>query len=314
MSRDPDRPPRQPGEWRVPPRPPGPPRNPSRRQFGRHRKPGRPRQFGAAQELGRQRRLSHLRRLGPTWRLDPARQVDAARQLDPTRRLEAARHLEAARQLSRARQTAVPHGRRVDPTRYVGGLLLWQGLAWLALAVVALGIWITALPAILMPTSTGQAIIWRVAELQAIVIGAGLGAAEIRMACRLRSGLRLRGGRRELRPAPAFVTASRDPDGFVGRKAANRRLQSMKPSGRRRRGATWGPTGGARHLARRGEAWRGEAGCGPVGPGEARRGGGRQGLPSNVAPPSHTWRGLAPIVQPDLLRPRQRHAAGSTES
>ena len=89
----------------------------------------------------------------------------------------------------------------------MGGLLLWQGLAWLALAVVALGIWITALPAILTPTSTGTAVIWRVAELQAIVFGGVLGAAEIRMAYRLRGGLRLRAGRRELRPPPTVRRA-----------------------------------------------------------------------------------------------------------
>ena len=71
----------------------------------------------------------------------------------------------------------------------MGGLLLWQGVAWLALGGLGLGLWIVALPAILTPTSTGTAVIWRVAELQAIVVGAGFGVAEIRMACRLRGGL-----------------------------------------------------------------------------------------------------------------------------
>jgi hypothetical protein len=91
----------------------------------------------------------------------------------------------------RPQQPVVPHVRRVDPSRYVGRLLLWQGMAWVALAGLGLGFWITALPATLTATTTGTFVIWRAAQLLAIVFGAGLGAAEIWMACRIGGGPRL---------------------------------------------------------------------------------------------------------------------------
>jgi hypothetical protein len=88
-------------------------------------------------------------------------------------------------------QPVVPHIRRVDPARYVGRLLLWQGVAWVALAGVGLGFWIAALPATLTPTTTGTVAIWRAAQLLAVLFGVGLGAAEICMACRVGGGPRL---------------------------------------------------------------------------------------------------------------------------
>jgi hypothetical protein len=85
----------------------------------------------------------------------------------------------------------VPHVRRVDPARYVSRLLLWQGSAWLVLAGVGLGIWIAMLPGTLTHASNGSEMLWRGAQLLVIAIGAGLGAAEVGMACRLRGSPRL---------------------------------------------------------------------------------------------------------------------------
>jgi hypothetical protein len=78
--------------------------------------------------------------------------------------------------------------RRVNPVPYVAGLLLWQGIAWLVLAAAGLSFWIMSLPAGLGPGSTTGAVLWAGAQLLAIGIGAGMGAAEIGMACRLRGG------------------------------------------------------------------------------------------------------------------------------
>ena len=84
-----------------------------------------------------------------------------------------------------------PHLRPPDSARYVSGLLLWQGAAWLVLAAVGLGIWIAALQDALSQGVSGSDVLWRGGELLAIAIGAGLGAAEVGMACRLRRGPRL---------------------------------------------------------------------------------------------------------------------------
>src|SRR5215472_11556194 len=80
--------------------------------------------------------------------------------------------------------------RRVNPVPYVAGLLLWQGIAWLLLAAAGFSFWIMSLPAGLGPGSATGAILWAGAQLLAIGIGAGMGAAEIGMACRLRGGAR----------------------------------------------------------------------------------------------------------------------------
>jgi hypothetical protein len=79
----------------------------------------------------------------------------------------------------------------VNPARYVTRLLLWQGSAWLVLAGVGLGIWIATLPGALTSASSGSDLLWRGLQLFAIAIGAGLGATEVGMACRLRGGPRL---------------------------------------------------------------------------------------------------------------------------
>jgi len=78
--------------------------------------------------------------------------------------------------------------RRVNPVPYVAGLLLWQGIAWLVLAAAGLSFWIMSLPAGLGPGSATGAVLWAGAQLLAIGIGAGMGAAEIGMACKLRGG------------------------------------------------------------------------------------------------------------------------------
>jgi hypothetical protein len=80
--------------------------------------------------------------------------------------------------------------RRVNPVPYVAGLLLWQGITWLVLAAAGFGLWIMALPAGLGPASGNGAVLWAGAQLLAIGIGAGMGAAEVGMACKLRGGPR----------------------------------------------------------------------------------------------------------------------------
>lgn len=85
----------------------------------------------------------------------------------------------------------VDRARRVQPARYVAGLLLWQGVAWLAATAIGLAIWIATLPVGAGAVSHGTAVLWRMAQLLAIAIGASLGAAEVGMACRLRRGPRL---------------------------------------------------------------------------------------------------------------------------
>ncbi len=77
------------------------------------------------------------------------------------------------------------------PVRYVGGLLLWQGLAWLLLAAAALVTWIVVLPAGLETANSAPALLRTSSELLAIAVGASLGAGEVVMACRLRGGPRL---------------------------------------------------------------------------------------------------------------------------
>lgn len=81
--------------------------------------------------------------------------------------------------------------RQVDPTRYVAGLLRWQGAAWLVLTALGLIVWIVTLPPDFATASSGTTVLWRGAQLLALAIGASLGGAEIGMACRLQGGPRL---------------------------------------------------------------------------------------------------------------------------
>jgi hypothetical protein len=82
------------------------------------------------------------------------------------------------------RPPAVPF----QPARYVHGLLLAQGLAWLVLAAAGLAAWVLTFPASVNLVSAGGAALWTGAELLGIVAGTWLGAAEVAMACRMRAG------------------------------------------------------------------------------------------------------------------------------
>jgi hypothetical protein len=75
-----------------------------------------------------------------------------------------------------------------QPARYVHGLLLAQGLAWLVLAAAGLAAWVLTFPASVNLVSAGGAALWTGAELLGIVAGTWLGAAEVAMACRMRAG------------------------------------------------------------------------------------------------------------------------------
>jgi hypothetical protein len=75
-----------------------------------------------------------------------------------------------------------------QPARYVHGMLLAQGLAWLVLAAAGLGAWIAAFPAEPNLISAGGAVLWTGAELLGIILAVCLGAAELGMACRMRGG------------------------------------------------------------------------------------------------------------------------------
>ncbi len=89
------------------------------------------------------------------------------------------------------RNTAVPAGQSAgtfQPARYVYGMLLAQGLAWLVLAAAGLAAWIAAFPADLNLISAGGAALWTGAELLGIILAICLGAAELGMACRMRGG------------------------------------------------------------------------------------------------------------------------------
>ena len=81
-----------------------------------------------------------------------------------------------------------PPGPPFQPARYVHGMLLGQGLAWLVLAAAGLAAWITSFPADLNLISAGGAVLWTGAELLGIVVAVCLGAAEVGMACRMRGG------------------------------------------------------------------------------------------------------------------------------
>ncbi len=82
------------------------------------------------------------------------------------------------------RQPVVP----VQPARYVHGLLLAQGLAWLVLGGAGFAAWALTFPASVNLVSAGGAALWTGAELLGIVVGSWLGAAEVAMACRMRGG------------------------------------------------------------------------------------------------------------------------------
>jgi hypothetical protein len=74
------------------------------------------------------------------------------------------------------------------PARYVHGLLLGQGAAWLVVAAVGLGCWIdSVLPALSVDSKSGS-LLWAFVQLLAISVAAGFGAAEVSMACRLHGG------------------------------------------------------------------------------------------------------------------------------
>jgi hypothetical protein len=79
---------------------------------------------------------------------------------------------------------------RFEPATGLARLLLGQGLAWLLLAVVALAGWFASLPRELS-LSGRQPFLWAGMELLGIAIGAGVGSAEVGMACRMRGGPRL---------------------------------------------------------------------------------------------------------------------------
>jgi hypothetical protein len=102
--------------------------------------------------------------------------------------------------------------RRVNPVPYVARLLLGQGIAWLVLAAAGFCLWIMALPAGLPPGSGNGAVLWAGGQLLAIGVGAGMGVAEISMACRLRGGprwaLRASGGRHGVSLGGSLVVAA----------------------------------------------------------------------------------------------------------
>jgi hypothetical protein len=75
-----------------------------------------------------------------------------------------------------------------QPVRYVHGLLLGQGLAWLGLAGAGLAAWLLHRPTGLNLIGDGSRVLWSGAQLLGIAIAACLGSAEVRMACRLRGG------------------------------------------------------------------------------------------------------------------------------
>jgi hypothetical protein len=90
----------------------------------------------------------------------------------------------------RQRPVRIQRVPRVNPVRYVAGLLLWQGIAWLVLAALGLAFWIISLPAGVGPGSTVDAVLWAGAQLLALATGVTVGTAEVGMACRLRGGPR----------------------------------------------------------------------------------------------------------------------------
>lgn len=75
-----------------------------------------------------------------------------------------------------------------QPVRYVHGLLLGQGLAWLALAAAGLAAWLLHQPTGLNLIGDGSLVLWSGAQLLGIAVAACLGSAEVQMACRLRGG------------------------------------------------------------------------------------------------------------------------------
>jgi hypothetical protein len=90
-----------------------------------------------------------------------------------------------------SRQAAARAGAAaVQPARYVHGLLLGQGLAWLVLAVTGLVAWVAAFPHNLI-LGGGAAFFRASLELLAIAVAGCIGSAEVGMACRMRGGPRL---------------------------------------------------------------------------------------------------------------------------
>lgn len=90
-----------------------------------------------------------------------------------------------SRQSARGR-TAAP----CRPAKYVHGLLLGQGLAWLAVAISWLLAWVASFPADLN-LGGGGSVSWGLVDLLGIAIAGGIGAAQVGMACRMRGRPRL---------------------------------------------------------------------------------------------------------------------------
>jgi hypothetical protein len=88
------------------------------------------------------------------------------------------------------RRSALQRTRSGAPARYVAGLLLGQGIAWLVLASAGLGFWVASLQGSLNPYSYGTAVLWTWLELLAVAAGLSIGAAQVGMACRMRGGPR----------------------------------------------------------------------------------------------------------------------------
>jgi hypothetical protein len=72
--------------------------------------------------------------------------------------------------------------------RYVRGLLLGQGLAWLVLAAAGLTAWIVAFPGGVNLLNDGWRLAWDGLELLGVVIAGCMGSAQVAMACRLAGG------------------------------------------------------------------------------------------------------------------------------
>jgi hypothetical protein len=100
---------------------------------------------------------------------------------------------------------------RFEPAPSLCRLLLSQGFAWLLLAVAGLAGWSASFPRELS-LSGGESVFWAGLELLAIAIAAGIGAAELGMACRMRGGPRfvvaMTGGLRGTMLAVALILAS----------------------------------------------------------------------------------------------------------
>jgi hypothetical protein len=91
-----------------------------------------------------------------------------------------------------ARHPALARNRaaRFEPATGLFRLLLSQGIAWLLLSVAGLAGWSASFPRELS-LSSGAGAFRAGLELLAIAVAAGIGAAEVGMACRIRGGPRM---------------------------------------------------------------------------------------------------------------------------